>query len=52
MNLYDNIFDVLWEHLTNFEMNILSMEYPKQLLNNVTNDFCCKKYFLKDVKWF
>jgi len=38
MNLHDNIFCVLWEHLAHFEMNIMSMEYSKWLF--------------KDVKWF
>jgi len=29
MNFYNNILDVLWEHLENFEMNLMNMEYPK-----------------------
>ncbi len=37
------IFVVLSEHLTNFEMNIMSMEHPKGLLNNVTNGFFVAK---------
>jgi hypothetical protein len=40
MNFYDNIFDVSWEHLEIFEMNLMSMEYPKTLLNNVISIFC------------
>jgi len=49
MNLYDNIFDVLWEHLANFEMNIMSMKYIKRNLNNVTKlcFFLQKKTFKK-----
>jgi hypothetical protein len=29
MNFYNNICDVLWENLENFEMNLMSMEYSK-----------------------
>jgi hypothetical protein len=29
MNLYKNIFDVLWEHLEKLEMNLMSMDYLK-----------------------
>jgi hypothetical protein len=50
MNFYNNIFDILWEHLENFEMNLMNMECPKTLLNNVINIFHCKKDFLKDLK--
>ncbi len=32
MNLYDNIFNVLWEHLNKFKMNVMSMEYSKNKL--------------------
>jgi hypothetical protein len=40
MNLYKNIFNVLlWKHLVNFEINLMSMEYPKPFLKNVTNIF-------------
>jgi hypothetical protein len=39
MNLYDNIFDVLWEHLVNFEMNTMNMKYIKKNWNNV-NKLC------------
>jgi hypothetical protein len=31
MDLYDNIFGVLWKHLVNFEMNVMSMEYQEGL---------------------
>jgi hypothetical protein len=47
MNLYNNILDVLWEHLAKFEMNT-----QKHFLNNVTNVFHYLKDFLKDLKWF
>jgi hypothetical protein len=52
MNFYDNIFYVLWEHLENFEMNLMSMEYPKTFLNNVINIFHYKNDLLKDLKLF
>jgi len=29
MNLYKNIFDVLWEHLEKFETNLMNMDYLK-----------------------
>jgi hypothetical protein len=29
MNLYNNIFNVLWKHLEKIEMLLKSMEYPK-----------------------
>jgi hypothetical protein len=28
----NNIFDVLWEHLMKFEMNLMNIEYPKTCL--------------------
>jgi hypothetical protein len=54
MNLYDNIFNVFWEHLANFETNIMSMKYPKRILNNVTKlCFFLQKNHLKrcEVIW-
>jgi hypothetical protein len=33
--------------LENFEINLMSMEYPKEFYNNVTISFCCKKGLLK-----
>jgi hypothetical protein len=41
------LFVILSEHLTNFEMNTMSMEHPKGLLNNVTNVFLLQKKLLK-----
>jgi len=41
------LFVILSEHLTNFEMNTMSMEHPKRLLNNVTNVFLLQKKLLK-----
>jgi hypothetical protein len=29
MNFYNNICDALWENLEIFEMNLVSMKYPK-----------------------
>jgi hypothetical protein len=29
MNVYNNIFNVLWEHLAKIEMNLMGMEYFK-----------------------
>jgi len=31
-NLYNNILNILWEHLDKFEMNQMNMEYSKWLL--------------------
>lgn len=31
MNVYNDIFNVLWEHLGKIEMNLMSMEYSKTL---------------------
>jgi hypothetical protein len=28
-NFYNNVPNVLWEHLNNFEMNIMSMNFKK-----------------------
>ncbi len=39
MNLYINILNILWECVTEFEMNLMNMEDPKSLLNIVTNVF-------------
>jgi len=37
MNFYNNVPNVLWEHLNNFEMNLMSMKYQNKFLNHVTN---------------
>jgi hypothetical protein len=36
MYLYNNVFNMLWEHVKKFEMNI---KYPKHFLNIVTHPF-------------
>jgi hypothetical protein len=40
MNLNNIIPNVLWEHLNFFEINLVSMEYPKTCLMS------CKVYFI------
>ncbi len=47
MNLYKNIFYISWESLINFEMNIMSMEYPNAFKHNVANVFIVYRTFLK-----
>jgi hypothetical protein len=29
MNFYNNVPNVLWEHLNKFEMNLMNMKYQK-----------------------
>ncbi len=31
MNLYNNIFNVLWEHLAKIEMNLMGTKYSKTI---------------------
>jgi hypothetical protein len=50
MNLYEIIFDVLWEHWVNFAMNMMNVGYSKMFLNNVTNVFFFAKKNYKKVK--
>lgn len=45
MNMYDNIFIVLYECLNKFEMNTLSMKYPKKSKNKVNKVF----WYLKNL---
>jgi hypothetical protein len=53
-NLYNNTFNVLlWKHLVNFENNLMSMEYPKPFIKNVTNiSFSIIKGLKNKLKWF
>ncbi len=47
MNLYNDITNVIQNHLEKFETNLMSMEHPfKHLEDNVTIVF----HFLKDLK--
>jgi len=32
MYLYSNGLNILWEHLYEFEMNLMNIKYPKALL--------------------
>jgi hypothetical protein len=49
MNLYNNIFNILWEHFANFEMNLISMEYPKAFSKQCIYWFSMPKgFFLKN----
>jgi hypothetical protein len=48
MNLYDNIFNVSWEYLNKFKMNVMSMEYSKQILKQCFQLF---KEKLNIFKW-
>jgi hypothetical protein len=32
MNLYNNIFNVFYKYLENYEMNLMHIEYPKTFL--------------------
>lgn len=50
MNLYDNISNVLWEHFASFEMNLISMEYPKAFSKQCIYYFHCLKDFFNDLK--
>jgi hypothetical protein len=47
MNLYENIFDILWEHWVKFEMNTMIVGYSKMFYNNVTNVFFLQKRIKK-----
>ncbi len=29
MYLYNNVFNMLWEHVKKFEMNVMNIKYPK-----------------------
>jgi hypothetical protein len=29
MNFYNNIFNILWDDLENFEVNLMNINYPK-----------------------
>jgi hypothetical protein len=30
MNFYNNILNILWDDLENFEINLMNINYPKQ----------------------
>jgi hypothetical protein len=40
MNLYINILNILWECVTEFEMNLMNMEHPKSLLKHCDQCVC------------
>jgi hypothetical protein len=46
MCLYNNVFNMLWEHLDKFEVNTRNVKYPLTLLNYYN------QYFKNIFKWF
>jgi hypothetical protein len=47
MYLYNNEFNMLWEHVEKFEMNIMNIKYPKTFKKNCNQFFLIIKEVLK-----